>query len=370
MKRRTQCPAPSVAAGGTLCFTCHENINTSEGTCIEWVAQRGPLGCHQCLKDCGGALFTCEICESEICESCTEDICLKKFFEEDISYFVCTQCIPLSLRTDDKGQSTTYIADRKHVFCVFCQDFHLSEAFGGDGCDFAGHNCPPLVKKLLTLDTNVTSPRHSLHSISQDPNIRVSVPSAPSGMPAGNTTPTNVSKDVSYPKSSTNAKQNSHSVAQHKSISTAHDIEIRDLMAQQSAKITSLTETVTLLLKEKTNNSAQRELDERSKSTQATPKTIALETKAQGTATLSTTEKLLLEFTNLSTSMVKCLNENTKTLSDLSKQLNLNNNNNRSKRQGSNNNPPSRNNTNSRSNGRNTNNNNRNRQPEASRSNN
>ena len=101
MKRRAQCPANGTTAGGTLCFTCHETINTEEGTCIEWVAQRGPLGCQKCLKDCNGALFTCEICESEICESCTEDICLKKFFEEDISYFVCTQCIPLALRTNN-----------------------------------------------------------------------------------------------------------------------------------------------------------------------------------------------------------------------------------------------------------------------------
>lgn len=367
MKRRIQCPTNGVTAGGTLCFTCQENINTVEGTCIEWVAQRGPLGCHKCLKDCGGALFTCEICESEICESCTEDICLKKFFEEDISYFVCTHCIPFSLRTNSKGQSTTFIGDRKHDFCVFCQDFHLSEAFGGEGCDFAGHNCPPLIKKLLSLEATVPSSSHSLQNAPNVPNSLDSDTTAPTG----NTTRANTSQieNNNTSKPTVCETQDPHSAAQRKSTSTAHDIEIRDLMAQQSAKITSLTETVALLLKEKVVNSAQREIEERSKSTQATPKAIAMETKAQDTATLSTTEKLLLEFTNLSTSMVKCLNENTKTLSDLSKHL-KHDNHTRSKRQGPNNNPPSRNNTNSRSNGRQPNNPSRNRQPEASRNNN
>ena len=364
MKRRAQCPAESTTAGGTLCFTCSEIIETSQGSCIDWVAQRGPLGCHKCLKDCGGALFTCEICEAEICEACTEDICLKKFFEEDISYFVCTHCIPLSLRTNSKGLSTTFIADRKHEFCVFCQDFHLSEAFGGEGCDFAGHNCPPLVKALLTMDLNVPSPRPTLQSISNSVSVLEHVPIASTGI----TTHTNhVNQTVVRP--SKPPRNTAHIVAQRESSLSAHDIELRDLMAQQSAKITSLTESVALLLKEKVDNTAQREIDERSKATQATPKTIALETKTHGTTTLTTMEKLLLEFTNMSTSMVKCLNENTKTLSDLSKHLSHNSQN-RSKRQGPNNNPAPQNNRNTQSNGRHSNNNSRNRQPEASRNNN
>ena len=135
IKQKITCPVTASLPGGTLCPDCADNLDTSTGTCGDWVAQCSPKGCQKCLKNCHGALFTCDICESEICESCTETTCLERFFQADIAYFVCNQCIPLQLRSDDRGRSSMFLSDQKYDFCVFCQDFHLAEAFGGDGRD-------------------------------------------------------------------------------------------------------------------------------------------------------------------------------------------------------------------------------------------
>ena len=244
MKQKIQCPAESTSPGGTLCLTCAEHFDTNTGTCTDWISQCTPTGCQKCLKNCHGVLFTCDICDSEICQECTETTCLERFFQADISYFVCNQCIPLQLRSDERGRSSMFLADQKFDFCVFCQDWHLAEAFGGDGCDYDGNNCPPIVKKILQRDYELIDAR----STTPDQPVRRNRDTTTSTSDiitkttenkqitttiSSNDIPPTRPESISIPPQHTKKVHDAHASARP----TANDLQIRDLIAQQAAQI-------------------------------------------------------------------------------------------------------------------------------------
>ena len=156
----------SDSPGGNLCHRCIPLIDPNLTSCFDWISLESILSCDNCLVKTD-QIMSCMICDKAVCSSCLDPISLTKFYELDICFLLCSSCIPFEFYSDDNNSNVKFIFDRKHCFCHYCQDYHLSENSNSDvpdSCSYCDNGIPPIIRKILS-----KSP-HQATSSSKEPN--------------------------------------------------------------------------------------------------------------------------------------------------------------------------------------------------------
>ena len=139
--------------GGRICLTCYECSASDKSVfnCHSWVKSAN----SHALSECGmcaiktDQLIACIVCDSSICESCCNNVTLMRFFATGAYETICNACIPPEACADPDGLTTKYLGDRKHTFCIICQDWHEDATDGVVDCDIDLHEHSPLARLCI-----------------------------------------------------------------------------------------------------------------------------------------------------------------------------------------------------------------------------
>ena len=72
-----------------------------------------------------------------------------RFFATGAYETICNACIPPEACADPEGLTAKFIGDRKHAFCLICQDFHEDTNEGVVDCDIDLHEHSPLARLCI-----------------------------------------------------------------------------------------------------------------------------------------------------------------------------------------------------------------------------
>ena len=86
------------------------------------------------------------VCDDSVCETCLNDATLLRFFATGAYETICNGCIPASACADPDGLTTKFIGDRKHSYCILCQDWHELNSDGAVDCTLEPQENSPLAR--------------------------------------------------------------------------------------------------------------------------------------------------------------------------------------------------------------------------------
>ena len=148
-KKYVQCTQDN-SPGGRICLTCYESSASDQSVfnCHSWVKSANSLTLNECgmcaIKT--DKLIACIVCDSSVCEACCNTATLMRFFATGAYETICNACIPPGACADPDGLTTKFVGDRRHTFCLICQDWHEDVNDGVVDCDIDLHEHSPLAR--------------------------------------------------------------------------------------------------------------------------------------------------------------------------------------------------------------------------------